>query len=83
MSKLHLGILGSTVCGCVLALLCLQSKPAYAAPDGASITMYYSDATYRYEVGYTEVNCSAPFVVNIGTKSSFSIYRGEGNCDPK
>ena len=83
MSKLHLGIFSTTLGSCALAVLCIQSKPVYAAPDGASITTYFSDATYRYVVGYTEVNCSAPFVVNVGTKTAFFRYRGEGDCDPK
>jgi hypothetical protein len=83
MSKLHASILGTTLGCCVLTLLCIQSKPALAAPDGASITTYYSDATYKYVVGYTEVNCSYPFIVNEGTKTIYSRYMGEGNCDPK
>lgn len=52
--------------------------PAHALPSRASITIFYSDATHRTEVGFIEVTCTQ--IIFRGRETQFSTFQDLGAC---
>lgn len=82
MSRPYINSFGAALGSFALALVCLQSKSAYAAPKDSLVTDYYSNSSKTVQVGQKIVSCFYPFVTITGTVTAYQTTYDVQNCGP-